>query len=320
MRKKIYLIPLTSLGLAAYCHGIVNIQTVEVGDVGNAADFTGYGAVNYEYRISTYEVTNSQYAAFLNSVASISDTHQLWNSNMADRFGGITRSGSSGNYSYSATKPDNPVNFVSFFDAARFSNWLTNGQPQGQQDNSTTETGMYFLNGVTNPENTSVNRDSTAWLNGGVAIASEDEWYKAAYHQPFVEGGDTDNYWLYPTGSNTAPSPAEANSSNGPPNGLTIVGYSVEGHYGTYDMAGNAEEWTEGYNGTGSRVIRGGSAGSPTTVMQSTVQHSNAPYSRSEHLGFRVTSLEPIPEPATFAAIIGLLGLGLAATRRSYSQ
>ena len=35
----------------------VYIDTVPVGNVGNAADDTGYGAVGYEYAIGKYEVT-----------------------------------------------------------------------------------------------------------------------------------------------------------------------------------------------------------------------------------------------------------------------
>ena len=37
---------------------------------------------------------------------------------------------------------------------------------------------------------------------------------------------------------------------------------------------------------------------------------------QSSGLGFRVSSLEPIPEPSTYAAILGCLGLTLALMRR----
>ena len=62
-----------------------------VGNAGNAADpTTGIGAVDYEYRIGTYEVTNAQYAAFLNSVDPTgSNTLGLYNSFMAGNLGGI---------------------------------------------------------------------------------------------------------------------------------------------------------------------------------------------------------------------------------------
>ncbi len=49
-------------------------------------------------------------------------------------------------------------------------------------------------------------------LRANFFIPSEDEWYKAAYYQPADQGGDTDNYWLYPTASNTEPTIATANA------------------------------------------------------------------------------------------------------------
>ena len=54
----------------------VTIQTEVVGNAGNAADTTGYGAVNYTYNMDKYDVTASQYAAFLNAVAK-TDTYGL---------------------------------------------------------------------------------------------------------------------------------------------------------------------------------------------------------------------------------------------------
>ena len=45
-----------------------------------------------------------------------------------------------------------PVNYVSWGDAARFANWLHNGQLTGLQDLTTTEDGAYFLDGATSAE------------------------------------------------------------------------------------------------------------------------------------------------------------------------
>ncbi len=137
----------------------VTIQWSAVGDPGNAADpATGslYGAVAYNYSIDKYEVTDSQYAAFLNAVAA-TDTYGLYNANMGSQvYGGITQSGSPGLYSYSVKSGyDNlPVNYVSWGDAARFANWLQNGQPglggpAVAQDAASTEDGSYALNGAT---------------------------------------------------------------------------------------------------------------------------------------------------------------------------
>ena len=61
--------------------------------------------------------------------------------------GGITRSGSSPNFSYTVrtNMGNKPVNFVTWLDAARYVNWLHNGKPTGAQGNSTTEQGAYDL-------------------------------------------------------------------------------------------------------------------------------------------------------------------------------
>ncbi len=96
----------------------VVIPTVPVGDAGNANDpSTGnlYGGVSYDYRIGTTEVTNAQYAAFLNAKAATGPL-ALYNTNMGiNARGGITQSGVSPNFSY-APRTDmgnKPVNFVS---------------------------------------------------------------------------------------------------------------------------------------------------------------------------------------------------------------
>ncbi len=248
----------------------IQIETVLVGDAGNANDSTGYGAVSYEYHIGKYPVTNAQYTTFLNAVAA-SDPHGLWNSSMGTNVhGGISRSGSNGSYMYdvrSATEgfnegqsmADMPVNYVSFWSAARFANWLTTGD---------TETGVYDLGGVTNPSNSTITRDETAWTNGGVAITSENEWYKAAYYDPTLDGG-AGGYWLFPTRSNTAPismgpNNTDTNSANytinGPNTVTPVGGYELaSSHYGTFDQGGNVWEWNDEIVSDSFRRWRGGS-------------------------------------------------------------
>jgi hypothetical protein len=74
---------LGSLALAIFLTSTtraVVIQTVPVGGPGNAPDpATGslYGAVPYNYRIGTYDVTNTQYVEFLNAKASAADPYGL---------------------------------------------------------------------------------------------------------------------------------------------------------------------------------------------------------------------------------------------------
>jgi hypothetical protein len=129
--------------LIASASASVTMDWVTIGNAGNAAHTTGYGAVGYSYQIGKYEVTNAQYGSFLNAAAQ-TDNHGLYNENMSSY--GISRSGNSGNYTYSVTTvlANRPVVYVSWFDAARFANWMMNGQGSGS-----TEIGAYTLNGQT---------------------------------------------------------------------------------------------------------------------------------------------------------------------------
>ena len=274
------------------------IDTVTVGSPGNSADpATGYGAVAYTYAIGKYELTTAQYVAFLNAVAK-TDTYGLYNTKMTNNSGPnsvqgcqIQRSGSSGSYTYSvdANHANRPVNYISWGDAARFCNWLYNGQPTGAQDLSTTEDGSYYLNGAnTNAALQAVVRKADAtWV-----IPTENEWYKAAYHK---NDGATGNYWLYPTCSNSTPSNALADPTHSgnhatfyatvAPNWtdatytFTEVGahtYSA-GAYGTFDQGGNVAEWTEGIVATDNRALRGGAMRNYATKLASTYREGIAP-------------------------------------------
>lgn len=75
----------------------MTLEWATVGNPGNpgegafAGDTSNYGSVGYVYQISKHEVTNSQYAEFLNAKAA-SDPSALYNTNMgSDANGGITR-------------------------------------------------------------------------------------------------------------------------------------------------------------------------------------------------------------------------------------
>lgn len=181
---------------------------VYVGNINNANDSTGYGSVSYIYTIGTYPVTNNEYVEFLNSVAK-TDTYSLYNTNMgSDARGGITRSGTSGSYSYSVktNMGNKPVVYVSWFDCARYCNWLHNSKRTGSQDNTTTENGVYTLNGI-------ITGNAVARNNGArYHMSTENEWYKAAYYAP-DKNGSGPGYWKYATQSDSDPVPVTANSA-----------------------------------------------------------------------------------------------------------
>jgi formylglycine-generating enzyme required for sulfatase activity len=310
-----------SLLAASATAQLITIDTVAVGDAGNAPDNTGLGAVSYEYEIGTFEVTNSQYTAFLNAVAA-TDPHSLYNTGMdTSVHGGITRAGTSGSFTYSVKTgfENKPVNFVSFWDSARFANWLSNGQGSGG-----TETGVYDLGGVSDPPNGSVTRDTSfgfGTMSEVWVVPSLDEWYKAAYYNG--SGG----YFEHPTQSNTAPTSTSPNSTNpnsanifgGPVGTVTDVGgYTLaDSPYGTFDQAGNVWEWSDTIAGVGRQQAGASWLNSATAASQNPFPFIDPTPSRDfVDIGFRVSNFAPIPESSAYAAIVGLLGLGLALTRR----
>ena len=82
MRARTIIVAVAAMLLApGAAQAVVGIETVPVGDPGNAADkrsIGGSGAVSYTYNIGKYEVTAGQYTAFLNAVAA-TDTYGLYN-------------------------------------------------------------------------------------------------------------------------------------------------------------------------------------------------------------------------------------------------
>lgn len=302
---------------------LVTIDTVLVGSPGNAADpATGYGAVAAEFRIGTAEVTINQYVAFLNAVARVPAhpaIESLWTEEMEDPKGKedtgilITRAGAGTEadpYLYAVAPSaqwgddagNRPAPWVTWFNAARFANWLHNGATAGAD----TEDGAYTL--VDHQESGIVPRNPNAlWW-----IPSEDEWYKAAYYDPAKPGGA--GYWQYPTRSDAPPRMAEAPGTAPAANFNNVYlahqedGWGVltpvcayvgtRGPWGTCDQAGLLWEWTagiyvdpEGPN----RIVRGGSWGPGVTPPMKTIRRDYGPmgsagYYRDDDTGFRLAA------------------------------
>jgi formylglycine-generating enzyme len=313
--------------------GQTSLQLVSIGNPGNANDpTTGYGGVAYNYSIGKFDVTVGQYTAFLNALAA-TDTYSLYNPSMATNLNiaGIARSGSSGSYTYSVIGSANhPITYVSWGDAARFANWLSNNQPTGLQNASTTEDGAYFLNGeTTDTALNAVTRKATAtWV-----IPMENEWYKAAFYNPAIN-----NYYQYPYSSNTVPTSAPpgntpntgnfyvtsyaitgSSSYSSTQNYLTDVGaYTASASpYGAFDMGGDVFQWNEALIGGSFRGARGGSWNDYIShnLPSSTRDYTHPSYENVD-VGFRVVE---VPEPSTLLLAVLAFGV-LSAVRLRKSQ
>ena len=293
---------------------------VAVGNPGNESDpATGAGSVAYPYQIGKYDVTIAQYAAFLNAVAK-TDTYALYNPNLGTDLNsaGITQTGTSGNYTYTVmnnggSSANRPITYITWFDAARFANWMANGQPSGSQNSQTTENGTYNLNGAMSgnaPVKNRVNPNTNAVPL--YSIPTYNEWYKAAYYSPALNNG-AGGYYLYATESNTAPGniignlPNQANNfpattlcvTQSPDyiyaaqNYLTDVGAFTNSasYYGTYDQNGNVYQWNDlDGESTPYRGLAGGYWFAGANAMQATIYSTNSLSGTDNGTGFRLAS------------------------------
>ena len=302
----------------------VVIDLVPVGDAGNAADATtGFGAVAADYAIARTSITIEQYVTFLNAVAR-ADRHGLYDTSMSTDLAvaGITRVGRPGCYSYSVMNNDGsaanrPITYVSWFDAARFANWMANGQPSGKQNARTTENGAYNLAKATGgkavPRN-AINPNTRAAPT--FFIPTENEWYKAAYFTP--DKGGSPGYYLYATQQDIAPANNPAATSGpianylvGPiysvtqsavfsptQNYLTDVGaFATSGsYYGTFDQNGNVYQWNDLSGAAGKfRGLRGGFwAGGAVTLQKSTFTQATATRQAND-TGIRLVGTLSVP-------------------------
>ncbi|MHC4138127.1 MAG: formylglycine-generating enzyme family protein [Planctomycetota bacterium] len=293
--------------IASAASATVTIDWVTVGDAGNACEVRSqgcFGAVPDTYRIGKYEVTNAQYAEFLNAAVD-ADPYGLYQAEMANH-SGITRSGSSGSYSHStvAGPEDKPVVYVDFYDKLRFTSWLNNGQGGGD-----TETGAYTLLG------------GTAWPSNGLTVTrnasttifwtSEDEWYKAAYYDgvstncdpyPFADGF-SGVVCEGPAGTTTH----SANCANAVNTSYaTDVGaYTTSpSDYGTVDQGGNLWEWNEAIISGSLRGTRSGSADGGRGGLVSEFRLSFLPSEWFNEVGLRVASV-----PESFTTLLRASGL-----------
>ena len=260
------------------------IDFVNIGNAGNAADTTGYGAVPYEYRASTYEITQNA----------------------------ITKATASGmaNVTAGAWTGNQPAADIDWYEAAAFVNFL---------NTSSGKTVAYDLTFSNGSWSMALWSSEQAWTAGGTNLyrnkdafyflPSENEWYKAAYYN--AAGA---NYFLYPTASNTAPT-AVASGTNADTAVYQFVSFSPAvvnaagglSSYGTMGQGGNIWEMNEtAFDGSNnspseSRALRGGSYPNDATRLASSYHQATEPLDSVASIGFRVAS---VPEPSTYALLL----------------
>lgn len=274
-----------------------DIEFVTVGNSGNPDDNTGNpdpaGKVDYNYRISTYEISESMI-------------------DKANDEGGLA-------LTWDTRGPNKPVTGLSWFEAARFINWLnaSNGHQVAYNFDSQ---GIFQLWS-----------SAEAWQQGGenlfrhkdavYFLPSTDEWYKAAYYDP-----TSGVYYDYTTGSNAPPNAVASGTTAGSavylqsgPADITQAGGLSP--YGTMGQGGNVYEWEEtdidlvNDSGSSLRGYRGGYWGNNVSFLSSSsVRPGYAPSSGDNILlGFRVAST--VPEPSSL--LLGAIGsCGLLMRRR----
>ena len=264
------------------------IDFANIGNTGNAADTTGYGAVPYEYRASIHEISQDD----------------------------ITKATASGmsNVTAGAWTGSQPAANIDWYEAAAFVNFL---------NTNSAKTAAYDLTFSNGSWSMALWSSEQAWTAGGTNLyrnkdafyflPSEDEWYKAAYYNP--TGSD---YFLYPTGSDTAPTAVASGTNAGSAvyDGAASVPAIVASAgglspYGTMGQGGNVSEWNESaYGGTNSspsegRAIRGGYWNTSEYGLRSSSRLDGYPANEYAGVGFRVAS---VPEPSTYVLV--LLGAG----------
>ena len=273
---------LTNFAFADIIRGI-NIDFVTIGNAGNTGDTRaeanpyGCGAVGYGYRIGQYEITNTQWNAFTTAA-------------------GAPTGNPSYAYDESAywTDAQQPANYVSWYEAAQFCNYLTSGDKN---------LGAYQI-GIDG--SITIDRASAVSAYGTVyVIPTEDEWYKAAYFKP-----DGSGYSTYANGQESIPDPEGWNYYGGSSIIPWNVGTGTQEQNGTFDMMGNVCEWNETLIDGSYRGIRGwsydsGGADQSAYYISSAGRYDvpRPPTFENDSVGFRIAE---IPEPATLL----LLGLG----------
>ncbi|MEQ8849000.1 SUMF1/EgtB/PvdO family nonheme iron enzyme [Botrimarina sp.] len=273
---------------------------VDIGAPGNPADAPQrLGSVSRAFQISKYEISESQIA----KAAALG----AFSGRAIDDVLAVQRG------------PDRPASGISWFDAARFANWL-NHQVGAQPAYNFDSLGR-FQNWTPDDPGFDVNnlfRNSLAVY----ALPTTDEWYKAAFYDPVSR-----SYSTYATQSDDPPTPVTQGVDFG-----TAV-YQQEGpapvhlaggqsYFGAVGQSGNVLEWHEtefdfvNDTRTGARNVLGGDWRVAGTAigLSSSLGTGGVPDIQPLSTGFRVAK---VPEPSCLAPALFAAACSMSRRRRA---
>jgi len=284
-----------------------SIDFVQIGNPGNEADTTGFGAVSYTYNLGKYEISRDM----------------IEKANLDGNLG-LTLMTMTNLASNGLNKPAIGINWN---EAARFVNYLNTSKGYQAAYNFTT---------------TGANDNITIWSLGQYIgsnrfrhkdayyfLPSMDEWYKAAYGSAFKLPLGGFSWNSYPTRNGDVPVAVNGGSSDGTavydgqlgPADITNAGGLSA--YGTMGQGGNVWEWIEtasdGLNDTPdeARLQLGGSWAYLGTEQLSNLTRMQVDpwvdWGISD--GFRVAS---VPEPSSL--FLFLAGGAVLIVRRRYKR
>ncbi len=267
------------------------IPFVTVGNPGNDAHASHLsvprdsGSVANVYRIGTYEVSEDMIHK------ANSATHGLPNPL---------------NITLDSRGPDKPATSVSWFEAARFVNWLNTSLGFSPAYKFVHSSQAPFFEEFALWDSTDIGFDPNNKYRNTLAhyfLPSIDEWYKAAYFD-----ASSGAYFPYPNGKHTPPTNVTSGtnfdtavydlSTIAEPSDIIMAG--GPSIYGTVGQGGNVYEWQETeLNGVNDdplarRRSRGGNWNSPHIALTTTIANTQLPFVEHPTIGFRVAS---VPEP-----------------------
>jgi len=314
-------LPMSSADVVKFGSGsnTFTLRFEAVEDPNNDPSSSGFGAVNYSYGMSRYEVTEGMI--------------DVYNSDSANALFPIV-------YDITGRGANKPATSITWNEAARFVNWLNIVKGYAP---------AYKFEGVNGTNISSWSEDddldysepNTYRSKRAVyVLPSIDEWFKAAYFDPSMNAG-AGGYWNYSVQTNDPPNSVLGGTGAGD----VVYGHGVNGSpadvtnagglsaYDVMAMNGNAWEWTEspwnGDYGSGAndRAFVGGSWAS---MFATDISSDHVLYYRPgrtlPQAGFRVVSLldftsggdgggnmplDTVPEPG-ICLLCGTLSLAAA--------